>query len=538
MLKMIECEKFSSRAIFFNEGLNIIAGDEVASNSIGKTTMLMIIDFIFGGGDYLTKNSDTVKHLGHHEFCFRFLFNKQDYFFRRGTKTPGIIYICDEKYRVLEGKNLSEYLKWLQNKYDCELDGLSFRGIVSRFFRIYGRANLDERTPLKSYENEKMVDSIIDLIKLFDKYRLISSYQQKVSELDNRKKIVNKAEKVAIIDSAVNKAAYKRNQKAIQHLSEEIEVLKQNIMTHSMGKEALLSDEILELQNQKNKLVISRNKQRNRLRKNKENIALKKSRIFDDIDQLESFFPEVDKSRINDIEQFHLKLTDILKDELNSSKRELEAGIRKIDQEIDALDLELSRLLEVDSAPKYSVSRLIELSAAMKNYEELNKRYDDKKKLKEELSIRRDELVELKKASTDEITQQINQQMLLMFNSMYTDKFNPPRFEIHEKAYSLKTDNDTGTGTAFVSLILFDLSILKLTKLPSLVHDLPLLKNIDNDAMEQIIKLYASNEKQIFIAIDKIESYSKATSKLILKNRVLQLNKGKNLFIESWKDKN
>ncbi|WP_187231762.1 DUF2326 domain-containing protein, partial [Listeria monocytogenes] len=238
------------------------------------------------------------------------------------------------------------------------------------------------------------------------------------------------------------------------------------------------------------------------------------------------------------IEQFHLKLTDILKDELNSSKRELEAGIRKIDQEIDALDLELSRLLEVDSAPKYSVSRLIELSAAMKNYEELNKRYDDKKNLKEELGIRRDELIELKKASTDEITQQINQQMLLMFNSMYMDKLNPPRFEIHEKAYSLKTDNDTGTGTAFVSLILFDLSILKLTKLPSLVHDLPLLKNIDNDAMEQIIKLYASNEKQIFIAIDKIESYSKATSKLILKNRVLQLNKGKNLFIESWKDKN
>ncbi|EPX8803278.1 DUF2326 domain-containing protein [Listeria monocytogenes] len=537
MLKMIECEKFSDRVIFFNKGLNIIVGDEIASNSIGKTTMLMIIDFIFGGGDYLTKNSDTVKHLGHHEFCFRFFFDKKDYFFRRGTKTPYIIYMCDEKYTVLEEKKLADYLKWLQNKYDCELEGLSFRGVVSRFFRIYGRANLDERTPLKLYENEKMADSITDLIKLFDKYRLISSYQQKVSELNNRQKIVNDAEKVAIIDSALNKKDYKRNQKAIQHLSEEIEVLKQNVMTNSMGKEALLSDEILELQNQKNKLVISRNKQRNRLRKNKETIAIKKSRIFDDIDQLEKFFPEVDKSRINDIEQFHLKLTDILKDELNLSKRELEAGIRNINQEITALDLELSQLLEVKSAPEYSVMRLIELSAAMKNYEELNKRYDDKKDLKEELSIRRNELTELKKSSTDEISQQINQQMLLMFNSMYKDKFNPPHFEIHEKAYSLKTDNDTGTGTAFVSLILFDLSILKLTKLPSLVHDLPLLKNIDNDSMEQIIKLYAGNEKQIFIAIDKIESYSKATSKLILQNRVLQLNKKKNLFVESWKDK-
>lgn len=47
----------------FHSGLNAVVGDEIASNSIGKSTMLMIIDFVFGGEDYIKKNHDTVDQL-------------------------------------------------------------------------------------------------------------------------------------------------------------------------------------------------------------------------------------------------------------------------------------------------------------------------------------------------------------------------------------------------------------------------------------------------------------------------------------------
>lgn len=48
MLKKIYCEKFLQKEILFHSGLNAVVGDDVASNSIGKSTMLMIIDFVFG----------------------------------------------------------------------------------------------------------------------------------------------------------------------------------------------------------------------------------------------------------------------------------------------------------------------------------------------------------------------------------------------------------------------------------------------------------------------------------------------------------
>ena len=49
MLKQIQSSVFRKGPIFFHEGLNTVLGDDQGSNSIGKSTLLMIVDFIFGG---------------------------------------------------------------------------------------------------------------------------------------------------------------------------------------------------------------------------------------------------------------------------------------------------------------------------------------------------------------------------------------------------------------------------------------------------------------------------------------------------------
>ena len=171
MLKKIICDIFLQKEIIFYEGLNAIVGDDVASNSIGKSTMLMIIDFVFGGDDYINKNHDVVDNLGHHDFRFIFNFNNKDYFFVRSTNEYKFVSICDEKFGILKSIATEEFTAWLQEKYDCQLESLSFRGIVGRYFRIYGKENLNERKPIQYFEKETAPKSILALLKLFDKYK-------------------------------------------------------------------------------------------------------------------------------------------------------------------------------------------------------------------------------------------------------------------------------------------------------------------------------------------------------------------------------
>ncbi len=72
-------------------------------------------------------------------------------------------------------------------------------------------------------------------------------------------------------------------------------------------------------------------------------------------------------------------------------------------------------------------------------------------------------------------------------------------------------------------LVVYDLAVLSLTKLPLLVHDSVVLKQISDDAIEKIIELYSSCGKQVIIALDKQDSYSEKTSRLLGESAVLRL---------------
>lgn len=78
--------------------------------------------------------------------------------------------------------------------------------------------------------------------------------------------------------------------------------------------------------------------------------------------------------------------------------------------------------------------------------------------------------------------------------------------------------------------------MFKSTKVPVLFHDSLILKNIEDRAIETIMKLYETfNEKQIFIAFDKKTSYSKETQDIVIRNKVLELaTNGHELFGEQW----
>lgn len=85
MLKEIFCSKFKHSKIEFHKGLNVILGDNNGSNSIGKSTMLLIIDYVFGGDTYA--KSDVIDHIGQHEICFSFEFGEVNSYYNLKSAT-------------------------------------------------------------------------------------------------------------------------------------------------------------------------------------------------------------------------------------------------------------------------------------------------------------------------------------------------------------------------------------------------------------------------------------------------------------------
>ena len=67
MLKKIQCDEFKTfegkirPPIEFHNGLNAVIGNESGTNSVGKSTFLMILDFVFGGEDYIRKSREVHK---------------------------------------------------------------------------------------------------------------------------------------------------------------------------------------------------------------------------------------------------------------------------------------------------------------------------------------------------------------------------------------------------------------------------------------------------------------------------------------------
>lgn len=534
MLKKIKCDKFKDGEILFHAGLNTVIGDDIASNSIGKSTLLMIIDFVFGGSDYIKKNADAIEELGPHEFAFEFDFANEKLYFTRNTSTYLFVSVCDEEYKPQSQLKLDDYRKLLQKKYECERDDLSFRSIVGRYFRVYGKENLNEHKPIQSFEKETSSQSILMLVKLFDKFGALKAYEEQISKLREDKDVLTKAAKQELIPN-VGKVAFSRNVAQIEELSQQLEQVKNDIICSSTDITALVSKEILQLRKEKSELVIKRNALSARLKRIQNSLQGKGANIDMELAQFVLYFPDFNIEQAKNVNAFHEKLTQVLKAELQSADKDLRAQIAALDAEIGDIETKITEKLNVQDAPRIAVDRVVELVAQIKQLTDENGYFTKAQDIDKDLKKASSDLAELKKNALDDICSQINTKMYELNKRIYVDERRAPTFSIQGNQYSFRTHGDTGTGTAFANLITFDLSLLELTCLPAIAHDLPLLKNIENPAMEKIILLYAASNKQIFIAIDKINSYDKSAADIIEKHSVVHLAKDKTLFIKNWK---
>lgn len=161
--------------------------------------------------------------------------------------------------------------------------------------------------------------------------------------------------------------------------------------------------------------------------------------------------------------------------------------------------------------------------------------YTKLQQLKKERDADAERLKQIKQEQLAIIAYRLNEEMSRLNDVIYEGSYNAPVLDFTENGYHFFTPDDTGTGIAYKGLVVYDLAVLGLTKLPVLVHDSVVLKQISDDAIERIVELYSACGKQVIIALDKQDSYSEKTSKLLGEAAVLRLtSNGQELFGRSW----
>lgn len=175
MLCEIKCDAFKTREpLQIHKGLNIVLGQENKANSIGKSTFLLAIDFVFGGNSYVDSKNRIVKLFGNHTIFFAHKFESGTYYFGRSTETHDVIAKCDENYKPNgEILKLKEFTDFLKKEYKLKNSELTFREIVSVYSHIAGRFETDFENPLKNEGDTSQSKSITRFEKLFPDYENI-----------------------------------------------------------------------------------------------------------------------------------------------------------------------------------------------------------------------------------------------------------------------------------------------------------------------------------------------------------------------------
>ncbi|GAB6910109.1 conserved hypothetical protein [Desulfosarcina cetonica] len=533
MLAEIRCEKFRKETISFHKGLNVVLGDENATNSIGKSSLLMVIDFAFGGNGLLARK-DIIDELGHHDYYISFEFEGEIYRFRRGTYQPDIVYKCSIEYEAITAIPVEEYTAFLKAVYSINIEEISFRSFVGLYLRVWGKDNLNVHRPLHIVQNMSAKNCINNLIKTFGRYSAIKELTEKLKQKDEESKALRSAFKNRIIPK-IGKREYKDNEERITRIELEIEDIKTNLSKYATNIAEVVNREVLELKIQKDELLAIKLNTQSKLSRIKRNISENRHIKSKHFNSLIQYFPEINKERLANVEEFHSSVARILRSELRETERELEGQLFMINNELSKLDSKMTNTLSSIDEPNKIVDRVYELSTSFHNAKEENEYYENDVSLKNDVK-------QIKGALSDEKTQvlsllqkTINDSIRRIVTSVFGPDRKSPTIQLKETNYSYEVVKDTGTGTAYASLIVLDLAIFNNTILPFVAHDSLLFKNIENDSVSNLFKIYSGTEKQSFVAIDEVEKYGTETSTLLRSNSVVQLDDNNVLYKIDWR---
>lgn len=533
MLYSITCDKFKQKSIEFNSGLNVVLGGQQADNSIGKSTFLLIIDFAFGGEDY-AKSTDIKKNIGDHNINFCFIFSEKEHFFSRNFLDSNKVYICDSNYKKIESISLNQFSNFLDESYNIQLPNLSFRNAVGRYSRIYGKDNCNEKQPLQIVSSESSETAIDALLKLFNMYEPIDNLKVELSTVDKNIKAYTSAKNYNFVNK-INKTQFKKNQKELEELDVKLNKISNNIENGLIGVDSEISEKAIILKNQISNANRMRNKVKLKLNLIDNNLDYKFSVTTNDYVQLSSYFENINFKKFSEVEEFHRNMSEIVKNELNIEKNSLQSQLNDWNNIIEEFEKDFSKLVGTKNVSKNSLNQYAELIRQSDKIKKENQYYLNETELRQRKKTLNEGFTEVKDEQLTIIEVEINSKMKEFNNYIYGLNSNPPIIKFKTNKYQFFTPDDTGTGTAYKGVIIFDITILTLTELPILIHDTIMFKHISDLAIEKIFELYNKSSKQVFISFDKQNKYTDYVKKIVEEKSVLKLGKdGNELFGYSW----
>lgn len=548
MLVEIQCNKFISNGeprgpIRFHEGLNAVLGDEDRSNSIGKSTFLMILDFVFGGEDYIKKCKDVQENVLEHTINFKFKFDGKYYYFMRDNINYMEVFCCDENYVPLKNRpalKIDEYRNFLAEKYDVNKEGLTWRGAISKYIRVYKRETMDEERPLQSAKDEYKKDAIKKYMKQFQKYEIVEAQVKQASKAEEERDVFKKSQEYGQIRAAKTKSEYEENKKKADKLKIQEEQLLKNNNNGLLDLDSIQAQRLAELNN----LLINYRRQNSRVRvqlgfiRNEMDEGKKSfKRTFLD---LEKFFPTEEFKELESVEKFHKKLSKVLKEEFKESEIKLESTKNMLESQITEIEKQIREIKNVPNVNQAILNEYARITSEINMLLESNRNYnklEELKKIAKEYGGTRDQVIE---AQLTDIEDKVNTKMKKITQRILKNETQrSPELRLEKlNKYSFSTKDDGGSGAQFRGLVTFDLANMELSDIPFIVHDSDLLDPIEKPALTQIIKEYINSKnrnQQVFAAFRSLDFYAEEARPLILNNEVLSLSSGGNeLFGRAW----
>lgn len=536
MLYEIRSDVFRTKYIRFHRGLNVVLGDENATNSIGKSTLLMVVDFAYGGSALLQHNNDIVQELGHHDYIFTFQFGGDAYRFQRGTYEPDLVYKCSEDYESESPISLEEYTAFLKEAYGVDLSDISFRALVGLYVRVWGKENLTVDRPLHMVQAQSAKECVNNIIKTFGRYREIKGLSEALSAAEAQRKALTAAVQYKIAPK-IGKRDYTANKDRIGQLERDLQDIRINLARYATNISEVVNREVLRLKVQKDDLLALRLKLAARLVRIQKNLAENRHIKSKHFTGLVEFFPEIDQGRLAKIEEFHSQLAKLLRTELAESENSLKEQISRIDNAIADIDSQMAAELSSVDEPTVLVDRVYGIAKALEIAKGQNDQFENEQELLRSIRSLKDELAEVKAKVLQVVESTLNDGLHRIVASVFGPDRKSPRIKLRENTYSYEVFEDTGTGTAYASLIVLDLTVFRATLLPIVAHDSLLFKNIENDSVARLLRVYDQLEKQSFVAIDEIEKYGPETAAFLRGRSVIQLDNDHVLYVKDWRRK-
>jgi len=546
MLTEIRCDKFRAahQKIHFNIGLNTVLGSKGGNNAIGKSTLLLIIDFCFGGDSYIKLSSDVFKssHVGHHRIDFTFCFER-NYYFSRFTNNEKYVSQYNANYKSeIKKLTITEFRSWLSEQYNLEMlpQGVRIKAICEHFFRVSGCNNSNPNEPLR-VSTLKSWEQTDFLMALLDKYKTLSDVKSAAEEfgIDASKLLNTGTDKN--FSGQLEQIEQERNMLLLRLEREQRKY--EDAQLSLLGFDNETDDKIRALLLELKQCGSRRSVLRSQYIAIQNNLNRSGSDIVRDFSPLLRYFPNANVIELAEVEDFHQAIGSVLSEGIKNEIARLKPQIAYYDRELARLKAALAETNVAKKNLEQSLAECVNIKVKINELNAKEKKIHDEREQQHQRIEAQKKLSKLLSAQTivlEEAEELVTEEMKRINSEITLETELPPRLCLSaKKDFDFHTIDNRSDGTACKSLVIFDLAMLTLTPVPAIIHDSNTLVHIEIPYLEKIIEFYngtiARLNKQVFIAFDKAENYSPETQKLIAETARVHLSDTDVLFnIPPW----